>query len=202
VSRYDAYFFDFDGVLADTEPVHFRVWREILLPAGIDLNWDYYARECIGVTDVAMLAKLGQLADPPKPARELIDLYPLKRKKFAAIAANESLITDNTARAVNALRNKKLAVVTSSRKSEVEPILLKAGILANLAACVYGDEIQNHKPLPEPYLKAVERTRAERALVFEDSASGLASARAAGLDVVHVTNAADLPSLIRDALSR
>jgi len=200
VSRYDAFFFDFDGVLADTEPVHFRVWRELLLPLGISLTWDYYERECIGVTDSAMLAKLGQLADPPKAINELMPLYPLKRERFRYVASVDPPLTSSTIAAVEALRGMKLAVVTSSRRSEVEPILLKAGILNCMTACVFGDETQNHKPLPEPYLKAVERTGADRALVFEDSPAGIASAQAAGLEVVHVRHAFDLPGLIRAAM--
>jgi beta-phosphoglucomutase-like phosphatase (HAD superfamily) len=36
--RYDAILFDFDGVLADTEPLHWRCWQEILNPYSIDLT--------------------------------------------------------------------------------------------------------------------------------------------------------------------
>jgi len=37
-----AIFFDFDGVLLDTEPVHCACWAEVLEPAGVTLAWDYY----------------------------------------------------------------------------------------------------------------------------------------------------------------
>lgn len=197
---YDALFFDFDGVLADTEPLHWRIWQEVLLPVGIDLGWDYYERECIGITEVAMLETLGRLANPPKAAHELSPLYPLKRSRFRDEVTARPPIPSETIALVKELPGLKMAVITSSQRSEIEPILKQTNLLPLMAACVYGDETAKHKPSPEPYLLAVERTQARRALVFEDSEPGLASARAAGLEAVRVTSASELPRLVRQAL--
>ena len=51
---FDAILFDFDGVLADTEPIHFACWREVLAGFGIDLA-SSRLREFVGVADRAML---------------------------------------------------------------------------------------------------------------------------------------------------
>ncbi|MEO7653512.1 MAG: HAD hydrolase-like protein, partial [Bryobacteraceae bacterium] len=62
---FDSILFDFDGVLADTEPVHWSCWAEVLRPEGIELDWDTYVRHGIGLADVDMLTFLA--ARPPAP---------------------------------------------------------------------------------------------------------------------------------------
>jgi beta-phosphoglucomutase len=202
VSRHDALFFDFDGVLADTEPVHWRIWRDLLLPVGIVLDWDYYERECIGITEESMLETLARLARPPKATHELSHLYPMKRQIFRDVALADPPISLETIAAIQAASTYKMAVITSSQRSEIESILQKTNLLQLMTACVYGDDTAKHKPSPEPYLLAVERTQARSPLVFEDSDAGLESARAAGLDTVRVKSPADLPMLIRRALGK
>lgn len=202
MSRHDALFFDFDGVLADTEPVHWRIWRDLLLPVGIVLDWDYYERECIGITEEAMLETLASLAHPPKAIHELAHLYPMKRKIFRDVALADPPISGDTIAAVQAASTYKMAIITSSQLSEIEPILQKIKLLPLMTACIYGDDTAKHKPSPEPYLLAVERMQAKDPLVFEDSEAGLESARAAGLDTVRVKSPADLPMLIRRALGK
>ena len=58
MAQYEAVLFDFDGVVVDSEPVHYECWREILTPFGIELDWNTYSEHCIGITDRAMLAFL------------------------------------------------------------------------------------------------------------------------------------------------
>ena len=61
-----AIFFDFDGVLLDTEPVHWACWAEVLAPAGLTLTWEYYRDQCIGIDDRDMLRTMASQADPPR----------------------------------------------------------------------------------------------------------------------------------------
>ena len=62
---YDSILFDFDGVLADSEPLHYRCWKHILSPYGINLEWDEYASQFIGISDRVMLARFCEAAVPP-----------------------------------------------------------------------------------------------------------------------------------------
>ena len=64
---FDAILFDFDGVLADTEPVHWACWAEVLRPFGAALTWEYYRDHGIGIDDKEMLRMLAAL-----PARRSI----------------------------------------------------------------------------------------------------------------------------------
>ena len=62
---YEAICFDFDGVLADSEPVHFDCWMEVLKSLGIQVDWTIYAKYCIGVPDALVAEFFRHLVDPP-----------------------------------------------------------------------------------------------------------------------------------------
>jgi len=80
--EFDAILFDFDGVLADTEPIHWACWAEVLKPFGIALGWDYYRGHGIGIDDKEMLRALAGLATPPVDWRTLFAEYPRKKELF------------------------------------------------------------------------------------------------------------------------
>src|SRR5215831_1110805 len=82
VPAYEAILFDFDGVLVDSEPVHFGCWRQVLEPFGILLDWDTYCGQFIGISDLAMLEELAKLRRPPLDVELLWQQYPHKRALF------------------------------------------------------------------------------------------------------------------------
>lgn len=191
-----ALLFDFDGVLADTEPIHWACWRDLLAPEGIDLDWDYFERECIGLSDREFLEAVARRAASPRTVDELLPLYPLKKKMFADESLRRRLISDATVECLKSLSDKLMAVVTSSVKQEIEPILLKENVHSLMETCVYGDEVPRLKPAPDPYRIAMERLGVSSAVVFEDSKAGVQSALAAGCEVVQVARTEDLPALV------
>lgn len=192
-----ALLFDFDGVLADTEPLHFKCWQEVLQKKGIHLDWNYYQTKCIGISDRQMLQTLGQIGPIVYSIDELMPLYPLKKQLFQDFAAQTRLISQTLLSELTACIDYKIAIVTSSGRSEIEPILLRENVMSLLTTAVYGNEVKALKPDPEPYRTAMERLGVTRALAFEDSAAGIASARAAGCQVVEVKRPDDLPHLLR-----
>ena len=190
---FDAILFDFDGVLADTEPVHFECWREVLAGFDIYLEWSSFQHEFVGVSDWEMLERLGAARKPPISAQELWPSYSHKRELFQARIAAQSPFEPATIDLIRQLRGKyKLAVVSSSHRQEIEPPLVRAGMLPFLGALVCGNEVQNLKPAPEPYLRAAELLGASKPLVIEDSDPGVASGRAAGFEVLRIPNASAL----------
>ncbi|HYI96177.1 MAG TPA: HAD family phosphatase [Bryobacteraceae bacterium] len=198
--RYEAVLFDFDGVVVDSEPVHYECWLDILKSIGIELDWKSYSENCIGITDRAMLAYLCSRTDPPFDIETLALEYPRKKELFrnrmGAIG-----VPGEIRELFEELRpDYKLAVVTSSNIREVESILDGAGITPLLDTVVHGGEVARHKPAPDPYLLAMERLNVKSAIAVEDSVAGVASARAAGLDVVVIPAANEVCSLVRAAL--
>jgi HAD superfamily hydrolase (TIGR01509 family) len=195
---YDSVLFDFDGVLADTEPIHWACWREILSPLGIELPWDVYCANCIGVVDTDMLSFLASLgADPVEALRPH---YPRKKELFRKRVLEADPCAGETVELVRSLRDYRLAVVTSSGRLEVEPVLQRAGIHDCFSTMVFGGDVQRHKPAPEPYLLAAARLGATKSLVVEDSEAGVVSAKAAGFDVIRVRSIAEVPAAVRSAL--
>ncbi len=196
-----AIFFDFDGVLLDTEPVHCACWAEVLAPEGLNLTWEYYRDECIGIDDRDMLRALGRQTDPPHDWESLWALYPAKKRLFQERMKAPAFETSLTALLPDLHRRFRLAVVSSSSVVEIEPLLLAGGIREQFDTIVGGGDVARHKPAPDPYLLAAARLGVDRALVLEDSAAGIASGRAAGFEVIAVRTPAEVADLLRDRLS-
>lgn len=188
-------------MLADTEPLHYRCWREILSRYGIDLDWKVYAETCIGISDRLMLAQFCNQTTPPVELQTLVDQYPQKRERFRELIASEAPFFSGCREFLDSLKDYKLAVVSSSGRLEIEPALESAGVLGCFQTLVCGGDVRNHKPAPDPYLLAASRLNARRPLVIEDSEAGVQSARAAGFDVIRVKSPAEVAAAVHLALS-
>jgi beta-phosphoglucomutase len=197
---YDAILFDFDGVLADTEPLHFRCWSDILARYGIDLDWNTYADTCIGISDRLMLTRFCGRTSPPVEVETLLDEYPGKRERFRELILQELPFFTGCREFLDSLNDYKLAVVSSSGRLEIEPALDRAGLLDCFETLVFGGDVRQLKPAPEPYLLAAARLNAQRPLVVEDSEAGVESARAAGFDVIRVKSPDEVPAALHERL--
>jgi len=203
MQAYEAILFDFDGVLLDSEPLHFACWRQVLATLGIDLDWECYRDHCIGVADREMVAFMAALAPMPVTFEQLWELYPLKSRLYVERVADNPPFPEGTRRLLPALsRSYKLAVVSSSGRKEVEPLLEAGGLRPYFATIVAGEDVERHKPAPEPYLTAARRLGVSRALVVEDSEPGVASGLAAGFDVLRIECADRLSEALADYLNR
>jgi beta-phosphoglucomutase len=200
MNYYDSILFDFDGVLADTEPIHHVCWREVLAPFGIDLDWETYRARCIGPSDWEVVVLLGSEHDPPLDPMELYATRPEKQRIFAARMEATRPISSATMDLITSLTDYRLAVVSSSDVSEIEQPLVASSIRDKLATLVTASDVQRHKPHPEPYLLAARLLNAKRPLVVEDSPTGIASGTAAGFDVLRVENPASMPAALRSWL--
>jgi HAD superfamily hydrolase (TIGR01509 family) len=198
--RYEAILFDFDGVLVDSEPVHFECWQEILRTFGVHLDWKTYSEHGIGVSDRDLMALLCQRADRPLEVERLLAEYPRKKELFRTRMLERQPFSDDVLELLPLLHAYQLAVVTSSGQSEVEPILRDAGVHRFFRAAVYGGDVEKLKPAPDPYLLAVKKLGVRTALAVEDSSAGEASARAAGLDVLRVHTPSEMPASLRRVL--
>jgi len=199
---FDSILFDFDGVLADTEPLHWLCWREVLKPLGIDLDWDYYAENCVGIDDRGMLQVMAEKSDPPRDWHDLFAQYPRKKELFSARTHASPPFVPELGPMLEELHGAyRLAVVTSSGRAEVEPLLVAGGLRRHFDAIVGAENVTRRKPEPEPYLKAAELVGGRSPLVVEDSVPGIASGRAAGFEVLEIPDAAHMPALLRARLA-
>jgi beta-phosphoglucomutase len=199
---YEAILFDFDGVLVDSEPLHYECWVEVVGRFGLPLSWDEYRARCIGVSDRAMIQALCDIRGRPDLFDGIWALYPEKQRIFRERIVENVPMPEATRQLLASLGGLKLAVVSSSGRTEVEPPLAAAGVAARFATMVCGGDVRQLKPSPEPYLLAASRLSVSRALVVEDSDAGCASGRAAGFDVVRVDRADRTAELVRAKLEQ
>ena len=185
-----ALLFDMDGTLVDTEHLHLSAFQAVLAPHGVDLGWDDYRRFIMGHPNHAIAAHFlphvaqerhaGLMDDKEARYRSLVtDVSP--------IAGLMDLLDWADAEAI------PCAVVTNAPRANAELVLEALGVRARFRAVVAGDEVENPKPHPMPYLTAAAVVGGDiaRTVAFEDSGSGVASAVAAGLPVVGIASALD-----------
>jgi HAD superfamily hydrolase (TIGR01509 family) len=201
MNAFDAILFDFDGVLIDSEPLHWACWSEVLKPLGVNLTWEYYCRHCIGIDDREMLRMMATQANPPRVWDDLWALYPAKQDLFRERTLQAPPFDPSLDALLAELRRDfKMAVVTSSGRTEIEPLLIAAGLRKYFDAMVCGREAGGLKPAPDPYLMAARLLNATAPLVVEDSPAGIAAGRAAGFEVFAVKHPAEVPSGVRERL--
>jgi HAD superfamily hydrolase (TIGR01509 family) len=190
-----AVLFDFDGVLVDSEPLHFRALRDALLPEQIVIDEEIYAREYLAHDDRgAIRLALAKTGRPCPPAR-MGEIQERKARCFEELMPQVSFFP-GARELVRALqREVPLAIASGALSGEIEALLRAGGLRDAFSAVVGADQVSQGKPHPEPYLTAMARVaarapglRPEECLVVEDSMPGIAAALAAGMKVVAVTH--------------
>ncbi len=185
-----AILFDFDGVLVDSEPLHYQCWVEALAPEGIHFTYEDYARRFIGVSNRAMVEALCRDRNQDFHKDFFERCYARKRALWDQRAPVVCRVPDQLRSFIaSSSRIYRLGVVSSSERCEVEPLLAAQGILGHLAVLVCGEDVENLKPAPDPYLLALGLLGgigAGECLVVEDSGPGAEAARAAGMLVIRV----------------
>ena len=112
----------------------------------------------------------------------------------------ESPIPTETTELLRTLDEYRVGLVTSSERTDVEPVLRAAQIHSRFDAMVFGGEPAEPKPSPAPYLLIAERLGVKTGIAFEDSEPGLASARAAGFRAVKINRPGDLKKIVAELL--
>jgi len=195
-----ALLFDFDGVLLDSEPVHFICWQEAL---GLTLDWERYSRECIGISERATVERIAAWQDPPADFALLWRGYPEKKRLFREkMDAAPPFPPGMPAFIAEMAARFPLGVVTSSARVEVEPLLERVGIRPYLGALVCGGDVEHLKPAPDPYLLAARQLGVTNPLVIEDSEPGMTSARRAGFPALRVPSARETIPAVRAYLAQ
>lgn len=191
-----ALIFDYDGVLANTEPLHWDSWNKLLAPFQIELTWEQYCRYCRGIADTRMRGAL--IAMSPQVI-SLPDLAPnLAARKLEVLKSSliRTPISASTLEMLRRLGDWRLGLVTSAERDEVEPVLSSANIQDCFEATVFGGDVTRHKPAPDPYLAIAARMSISTGFVFEDSDAGMASAVAAGFNAIRVDEPENLPEIV------
>jgi beta-phosphoglucomutase len=202
----EAVIFDFDGVLADSEPLHMRAWQDVLDSIGVDLGADEYYGHYLGYDDEGLIRMLNEARrlrlDGPSQQALLAE----KAKVTADLLRHPDVLFPGARECVERLAaGVPLAIASGALRHEIEMVLDGTGLARWFPIIVASGETPRSKPAPDPYQRAVALLQ-ERGLVgngssasqyvaIEDSRWGLASARAAGLRTVAVSTSYDAAEL-------
>ncbi len=191
----EALVFDYDGVIADTEPLHWKSWAALLARYGIHLGWEEYCRIGQGVSDAKLFLRFGAQMRPAD-AENFSCLNPERKQLVREWSLAESPIPRETVALLKTLGDYRVGLVTSSEQADVEPVLRAAQVYSRFDALVFGQEPAAPKPSPAPYLLVAERLGVKTGIAFEDSEPGLASASAAGFKVIKIARPGDLAKIV------
>jgi HAD superfamily hydrolase (TIGR01509 family) len=204
-SALQAIVFDFDGVIADSEPLHLKAFQRTLAEEGMALDEDEYFNRYLGYDDVGVFEAIARDRAKPWTARHVTELVARKGMKLQAlISGGEVLFPGAPAFIRAAAAEVPVAIASGALRHEIVQILESAALDELFAAIVASGDTPASKPSPAPYLLAFERLQERatkkldphRCVAIEDSLWGLESARQAGLRCVGVTTsytAVELP---------
>lgn len=190
--------FDFDGVLANSEPLHLETFQQVLATIGVHLPAVEYYERYLGYDDEgAFRAVLGDRGLAPRDG-EIARLIAEKAELLPRLLSSPGILVPGAVECVARLAAVlPLAIASGARREEIELVLDARGLRPHFELIVAAGETPRSKPFPDPYARAVEQL-AERGRVpagtpgtacvaIEDSHWGIASARAAGLRCIALT---------------
>lgn len=190
--------FDFDGIIVDSEPLHYRAFQKILEPLGAGFSWDDYVDRYMGFDDRDAFREAFRVRGLPLDAVKLAELIAAKATVFHDVAAEGVVAYPGVVALISALSGQiPLAICSGALRSDIEPVLAMLG-LANAFDCmVTAEDVSASKPDPASYSLAVERLQhafpqaaitAAQTVAIEDTPAGIQSAKGAGMRVLAVTN--------------
>ena len=193
-----AIIFDFDGVIADTEPLHFAGLRHTLAEIGISLTESDYYANYLGYDDRGcFMAALTANQRPTDPAA-LTQLMQRKAHAYLESVTHHLVIFPGVREFVlEAASLYPLAIASGALRQEIDVILEQAGLQKNFLHITSAEDVTRGKPDPQPFLHALDALNrqqrepaitAESCLVIEDSFPGIRGAKAAGMKVLAVAN--------------
>ncbi len=192
-----AVIFDFDGVLADSEPLHLAAFQQVLATAGLELTADEYYARYLGFSDRDAFVNVFRDRGVPLDDERLDTLLAVKQDVFPQLVGTHGLYAGAAACLDRIAAEVPIAIASGALRGEIELLLDRGGLAGRVPVIVAAGETPRSKPHPDPYARAFETLVAEgflaegtsRDLVvaIEDSEWGLQSARAAGLRTVGVT---------------
>ena len=185
---FSAVIFDMDGVLLDSEPLHYEAVRQILAEQGVDFPIEDYFRY-LGTTLTSTWDDLCERFPITMPFAQFEARY--NADVLVQYQAGAPLIS-GARELVAQLRDEgvPIAVASSSHREWVEAALTGAGLWQYFQQTTAGDEVSMGKPSPEIYLKAAHKLGVDPidCIAIEDAPAGVESAKAAGMSVVLVRN--------------
>ncbi|EHL31380.1 HAD family hydrolase [Legionella drancourtii] len=190
---FEAVIFDFDGVILDSEPIHYEACCAVLGALGIKLSYTEFMAHYLGLADKDMFPKLLHDKGFHFSADEIKQLIQQKENVYTHIISSREylpLIADFEQFIFKiAFTVKKIAICSGSSRNEITAVLSKVRqgkLQAYFNIIVTAEDVSIGKPSPEGYLLTAKRLQVSpsQCLVIEDTLHGVKAAKAAGMQVI------------------
>jgi beta-phosphoglucomutase len=196
--KVEAVIFDFDGVIVDTEPLHYAAFKRTLEPIGLHFTWNEYIETYIGFDDRDAFRHAFSSNKITLDKDKLQQLIEQKAAFFEEVIGAGVSAYPGVLELIAQLNRQKmpLAICSGALKRDIDPILAMFGISNCFDIIVTADDVAASKPDPECYELAFQRLQSihinsfskETTIAIEDTPAGISAAKAAGLTVCAVTN--------------
>jgi len=183
--------FDFDGVLADSEPLHLEAYQALLEPHGIHLDQQTYCERYLGYDDEGALRRIAADNGLLLGDEEIELLIVEKGHVFEALVGSRDVLYPGAADCVRRLAAAwPIGVASGALRADIDLMLRGAGIQPLFKFIVAAGDTDRTKPAPDPYLRAADLHGVPpgACVAIEDSHWGLDSARAAGMRTIAITH--------------
>lgn len=188
----DALIFDFDGVIVDSEPLHYRAFLDVFEPLGITFDYQTYLAKYVGYDDRDMFRAL--LDRDTLDDRRMAELIDAKSAAFQSIVGKGVTALPGAVSLIEAAADAlPIAIASGALASDIRTIMPHIGdgrLLEKFDAMVTADRVNRSKPHPETYRLAAEGlgVDARKCVAIEDTIHGVEAAKGAGMRVLAVTN--------------
>lgn len=210
-----AVIFDFDGVIVDTEHLHFEAFNRVLRPLGLGFSWEQYVDKYIGFDDRGVFRAVYQKSRMPLIEQEIKGLLERKAATFHHMVVSEP--PEPFPGAVDLIRHLSgrfpLGLCSGALRSDIDPIFKVLKLETAFDVVVTADDVRASKPDPSCYRLAVKKLGAKHGrelqpgdcLAIEDTPAGITAAKGARLQVLALTNSYDreflgLADYVRESL--
>jgi HAD superfamily hydrolase (TIGR01509 family) len=181
--------FDMDGVIIDSEPVHFKVEQQMFKELGISISFEKHAG-FVGTSSQNMWEQIVKEYSLEASPGELTSSEYERYIRF--LNENPLLPVKGVIELIEDLHSAglKLMVASSSPLHVINRVLEKFRIGSFFSGIVSGTELEHSKPHPEIFLKtaSLSGSSPNQCLVIEDSENGVIAARAAGMKCIGYRN--------------
>ena len=187
--------FDFDGVVVDSEPLHYQAFVMVGKSIGFSFSYDQYVAQYIGFDDRdafrLMLAVSGEDATDERLAQLCAD----KQKAFDVLApmaaASGAIAIPGALDLIDAAHaaGRPMAIASGATQADIHLMLTLLDRRDRFELIVAADDVEKSKPDPSTYALAAERLGIDpaRCLAIEDTKAGLMSAQGAGMMTLGLT---------------
>ena len=192
-----AVIFDFDGVICDSEFLHYKALNATFNRYGVDISKEVHWEKYLGYSDLDNIVAVNQDYNMGLSDQQVQRLIDEKKDLFDELVIKESIVIDGVTKFIQMLvdNNIRRAICSGALRSDIELMLSTAPFADAFETIVTADDVKHGKPDPEGYLMALDRLntggnpiKLSECIVIEDSHWGLEAAAAAGMNPVGVTN--------------